>query len=206
MSFTSHRETGVCTVESETGKRVWRHEGQGKARTTPFVDAARVYYGTMGKFLYAVDRKSGAKIWERDVRAPVTTSPVMINDKLIAGVRDGVVAAFDPATGKTLWRLGFWGSAVDSEVVPAGDGLFYIGSSDQRRVSFVDSKDARVIWRTDVYGWAWSRPLVDGSGCTARPPGSIPIRCATWVRWRRLIDPRGAWRGGGRFRSRPAHG
>lgn len=40
------------------------------------------------------------------------------------------------------------------------DSLFYIGSSDLRRVSAILPNDRRVVWRTDIYGTAWSRPAV----------------------------------------------
>ena len=32
---------------------------------------------------------------------------------------------------------------------------------DLRRVSLLDAADGRVLWRTDVFGWAWPRPAVD---------------------------------------------
>jgi outer membrane protein assembly factor BamB len=52
----------------------------------------------------------------------------------------------------------FWGSAVVSDPV-AEDTTFIIGASDLRRVSRIDARTGRVYWRTDVYGWAWARPL-----------------------------------------------
>jgi outer membrane protein assembly factor BamB len=44
--------------------------------------------------------------------------------------------------------------------VPYRDGLAYIGSSDLRRVSCIDPKDRRIVWRTDVFGAPWGRPVV----------------------------------------------
>ena len=153
---------GFHAVDAATGKRVWRFAARGKLRTTPFLDGARLYFGSIGGAVYAVNRKTGKEIWKKDTRAEVTSSPVLVGGKLIVGNRGGLLAALNPATGEVLWRALLWGSAVESTAVDAGDGLFYIGSSDLRRVSLIDSKDGRVVWRTDVYGWAWPRPAVSG--------------------------------------------
>jgi outer membrane protein assembly factor BamB len=58
--------------------------------------------------------------------------------------------------------------------VPGDAGLFYIGSSDMRRISMIDSQDGRVVWRTDVFGWAWSRPTVTMTRLYAAAVGSTP--------------------------------
>jgi outer membrane protein assembly factor BamB len=42
------------------------------------------------------------------------------------------------------------------------DGTLYIGSSDLRRVSAIDPESGNVLWRSDVFGWTWGTPLVDG--------------------------------------------
>jgi outer membrane protein assembly factor BamB len=153
---------GFHAVNASTGQRMWRFEGKGKLRTTPFLDGERLFFGSSGGTLYAVDRKTGKEIWNKDTRAEVTSSPLVVAGKLIVGNRGGLLAALNPSTGEVIWRATFWGSAIESTPVPAEDGLFYIGSSDLRRVSLIDSKDGRVVWRTDVYGWAWPRPTLSG--------------------------------------------
>jgi outer membrane protein assembly factor BamB len=52
--------------------------------------------------------------------------------------------------------MNFWGSSVESDAI-AADTLFYVGASDLRRVTLADARDGRVLWRSDVYGWAWNR-------------------------------------------------
>jgi len=92
-------------------------------------------------------------------------------DKIFVGNRGGLLAPLDHKTGKPLWRLLFWGSSVESDPVVAGDVL-YIGASDLRRVSAIDPKDGRVIWRTDIYGWGWSRVAVTENRVYAAALGS----------------------------------
>jgi outer membrane protein assembly factor BamB len=69
-----------------------------------------------------------------------------------------------------------WGSSAESEATPAGGSLFYFGSSDLRRISLMDAADGRVLWRTDVYGWAWARPIVHGNLLLASTVGANPYQ------------------------------
>jgi hypothetical protein len=84
----------------------------------------------------------------------------MIDGRLVVGTRGSALLALDPKTGERLWDMGFWGSWVESSAVGGGDGLGYIGSSDLRRITSFDPKTGRIIWRTDVYGAPWGKPLV----------------------------------------------
>jgi outer membrane protein assembly factor BamB len=43
-----------------------------------------------------------------------------------------------------------------------------------RRISLIDSKDGRVLWRTDVFGFAWPRPAVSQKLVYASTAGVNP--------------------------------
>jgi len=146
-------------VDAEQGTRIWRFEGKGKVRTTAALGGSRVIFGTSGNMLYAVDRASGAELWNRDTRGPVVSSPAIIQDRVVFGNRAGALGALNITTGEVVWRHLLWGSSAESEATPADGSRFFIGSSDLRRVQYIDAADGRVIWRSDVYGWAWPRPL-----------------------------------------------
>lgn len=163
-------------VAADTGQRVWRFEGKGKARTDALLDGPRVVYATTDGILYSIDRETGKEVWHKETRASVTGAPALVGGRLIVGNRGGLLAALNPSTGEVLWRMLFWGSAVESTAVAGEGGLFYIGSSDLRRVSLIDSKDARVIWRADVFGWAWPRPLVTEKVVYASAIGMKPYQ------------------------------
>ncbi len=158
--FVGSGDNGLHAVSAATGQRIWRFETTGMIRTDAVVDATRVYVGNLDGFVYAVDRQTGKELWKKNTYGPLTTSPSLVAGRLIIGNRNGLLAAIDPATSDTAWRMTFWGSAVESSPVAGDGGLFYIGASDLRRVSAIDAKDGRVVWRTDVYGWAWPRPAV----------------------------------------------
>ncbi|HET7535448.1 MAG TPA: PQQ-binding-like beta-propeller repeat protein, partial [Candidatus Didemnitutus sp.] len=160
-------------VGAADGKRVWRVQSKGKIRTDAMVQGANVIFTTNDGLVCAVERATGHEVWQVDRKAPVTSSPVIVGDRIILGGRDSQLQALDPATGKQLWSVGFWGSWVESTATAAGD-KFYLGSSDLRRVACYNPKDGRMVWRTDVFGWAWARPLVVGNKVYLGTSGARP--------------------------------
>ncbi|MBK6316109.1 MAG: PQQ-binding-like beta-propeller repeat protein [Blastocatellia bacterium] len=165
-------------VNAESGKPVWTFEAKGKIRTDAVIVGDRVVFGTLDGIVYAVTRDVGREVWKKETRAAITASPALVDGRIIVGNRGGLLAALDAATGATLWRMLFWGSAVESTAAPLEGSLFSIGSSDMRRVSVIDAKDGRVVWRTDVFGWAWPRPAVAGNRiyCSVLAPSPYEIR------------------------------
>jgi len=150
-------------VDAESGRRVWRAPTRGAVRTDAASDGSSLFVGTLAGLVQAFDLASGSPRWQRDTQAMVTSSPVLIGGKLVAGNRSGLFVAFDPANGDRKWARGFWGSSVESTPVAGDDGRLYVGSSDLRRACCFDGADGRVLWRTDVHGWAWARPAVTPS-------------------------------------------
>lgn len=171
--FVGSGDGAFHAVDAISGQRVWRFSTMGKIRGTATFSGPHVIFGNFDGILYAVDRKSGVEAWRRETRAPLTSNPVCLADRLVVGNRGGGLYAMNPANGEILWRLIFWGSAVESTAVPY-DNLFYIGSSDLRRVSAVDPADGTVKWRTDVFGWAWGRPAVTGKAIYVGTVGGDP--------------------------------
>jgi outer membrane protein assembly factor BamB len=151
---------GFHAVGDSTGRRVWRFATSGKLRTDAVTVGDVVIFGGSNDTLYAVSRSTGKEQWRQGLNGPVTGSPAVMGETVLVGHRNGALLAIDAAAGRVLWRRLFWGSAIESTPAPDIDGTFFIGSSDMRRVSHIAAADGRVLWRTDVLGWAWSRPLV----------------------------------------------
>jgi outer membrane protein assembly factor BamB len=168
-------------VAARSGQRLWRFANsagkeEAKNRTDAVLDGPRVVFGSRDHHVYALDRQSGGEVWKKDTRAEITSSLALIGGKLLLGNRGGLLAALDPATGDRLWRTTMWGSAVESTAVAGTGTLFYIGSSDLRRISLMDAADGRVLWRTDVFGWAWPRPAVTATRVYASAIGVAPYQ------------------------------
>ena len=128
----------------------------------------------MDNFAYALDRKSGSQIWRIDTQGPIAAAPAMIGNTLVIGVAAGLIMGVDPATGQSHWRMTPWLSAVMSSAAPDEGTRFFIGSSDMRRISYMDAKDGSVLWRSDVYGWPWATPAVSGERVFVSAAGARP--------------------------------
>ena len=165
---------GMNAIDPASGRRIWRFQAQGKIREGAMIDGARLVFGTSENFVYALDRKSGAQLWRIALPGPIGAPPSMIGTTLVIGVSAGLIAGLDPATGKTNWMMQPWLSAVDSSAVPDEGTRFFIGSSDMRRVSYMDAQDGRVIWRTNVYGAPWATPEVSGQRVYVSAEGVTP--------------------------------
>ena len=191
---------GLHAVDAATGKRVWRFAAKGKIRTDAFVAGPTVYATSLDHSVYAVDRATGKEEWKKDLRSEITSSPVLVEDKLLVGTRGSVLYGLDIEKGDIAWRGLFWGSWVESTPVPWKDKV-YIGSSDERAVSCYDPKDGRLLWRTDVFGWSWGRPVVTEDHVYAAVGGVAPYpirhvgglckidRGSGRMLWRRPVDP-----------------
>jgi outer membrane protein assembly factor BamB len=165
---------GMNAIDPASGSRIWRFQAQGKIRAGALVDGPRLIFGTMGNFAYALDRKSGSQVWRIDTQGPIVAAPSLIGKTLVLSISAGLIAGRDPATGKGRWLLQPWLSAVDSSAALDKGTRFFIGSSDMRRISYMDAKDGSVIWRTDVFGWPWATPEVSRDRIFVSAAGATP--------------------------------
>ena len=84
---------------------LWRRDvGAGlPVRSSPVIDARRVYVGTDSARLVAVDRQTATPLWSRPLNGPVSASPAR-GDQLVYAVSEGGdIRALDPATGELRW-------------------------------------------------------------------------------------------------------
>ena len=158
--FVGSGDASFHAVDAATGQRRWRVAVKGKVRSTALALGPNVIFGTWGGELHAANRATGKDVWLKDLKGPVTSTPAIVGGRLVVGTRGSALLALVPETGETAWTMGFWGSWVESTAVQGDDGLGYIGSSDLRRVLCFDPKDGRIVWRTDVYGAPWGKPLL----------------------------------------------
>jgi outer membrane protein assembly factor BamB len=158
--FVGSGDGSFHAVDAATGKRVWRVATKGKVRSTALVTGPHVLVGDLGGELRKLDRASGREVWVKDLKGALTSAPALVGGRLVVGTRGSALIALDPETGERAWASAFWGSWVESTAVQAEDGRGYVGSSDLRRITSFDPKDGRILWRTDVYGAPWGRPLV----------------------------------------------
>jgi len=157
----------VLCLDAASGKVLWTHAygvEYGIAypagpRSTPVVDAGRVYtVGAVGDLL-CLDAEKGGVIWKRNFVAEygnniptwgMAASPLVEGDQLITlvgGPGGALIVSFDKATGKELWR------ALDDPevgycppVILTFGGLRQLIAWHPRAVSSLDPATGKVYW------------------------------------------------------------
>ncbi|MGA2503067.1 MAG: PQQ-binding-like beta-propeller repeat protein [Anaerolineales bacterium] len=99
----------------------------------PVSDGTNVYFGTLGRHVYAVNAQTGREVWEQTVNGAILGSPVLgLNNTLYVGTYGGELASLNTGNGQILQQqiTSSWiwtGPAQDGTDVYAGDanGMFY---------------------------------------------------------------------------------
>jgi len=126
----------------------------------PVSDGANVYFGTLGRRVYAVNAQSGQEVWSQGVDGAVLGSPALGSDgTLYVGTYGGTVYALDSASGTTLW------TAAASSWIWTGpvleDGEVYFG--DEKGMFYAHPlTDAGASWQQQLNGAIVGSPLVTG--------------------------------------------
>ncbi len=148
----------VVALAAATGARLWEFKAGDSVVAAPAVAGGRVYFGSYDGKVYAL-AGDGTLLWTHDTKAPVTSTPAVVEGRVLVGSRSYDFLALDAATGAVLWDRYVWFSWIESSAV-VRDGVAYVGSSDAAALSAYDAASGRTRWSTDVFGWAWGRPLV----------------------------------------------
>ena len=124
IMYTSGQPGTVLAMDAKTGKQIWQFTRQRKTKNpneiNPYnrgvaVLGNRVFVGTLGAAIVAIDARTGMPVWETQVADSmlgysITSSPLVVKDKVIVGVSggefgaSGFLDAYDAATGKRVWR------------------------------------------------------------------------------------------------------
>jgi outer membrane protein assembly factor BamB len=157
----------LAAFDAKTGKEVWRKAydrppfsniyGNGP-RSTPLVDADRVYTVGPTGLLHCWDAATGAEKWKLDLLKEfkasnlffgVSTSPIVDGDRLLVmvGGPEASIVALDKQSGKLLWKSGSdrasYASPIITEQGQQRLGLFLT----QQGVVAIDPTDGKQHWR-----------------------------------------------------------
>ena len=160
--FISSPDGTVHAMEPQTGKVLWRHALGARVRGDAAVSSDRVFVAAWDNRAYALDRTSGRELWRFDTGAPATSTPVVGGDLVLVGSRSSWLTALRASTGEAVWSRYYWFSWVEASGV-VRDGMYYVGSSDLRSVRAIEVTTGRILWETDVLGWAWGPIAVTAS-------------------------------------------
>jgi outer membrane protein assembly factor BamB len=155
----------VMAFDAATGKQLWavangqrfRNEQGDGPRSTPTVEADRVYaFGGSGD-LVALDAASGRKIWSVNVvqqfggNTPYwgySESPLIVDDRIIlnAGGRRASIVAIAKQDGTTLWQSHGDEAGYSSPMLLRTGSLQQVVFFTGQRALAVDPRDGRLLW------------------------------------------------------------
>lgn len=157
----------VYCLDAETGTVVWKHSytcdpddpmGYVGPRSTPTVDAGRVYTVSRLGHVFCLDAARGTVVWSKELlkdygaKAPrwgFSGSALVDGNRLIleGGGKGSGLLALDKTTGAEIWKSGDDAAGYSSAVVT--------GTGEQRAVTMLHAKtvvsrrvhDGRELWR-----------------------------------------------------------
>ncbi|HEX7620764.1 MAG TPA: PQQ-binding-like beta-propeller repeat protein [Anaerolineales bacterium] len=100
---------------------------------SPVSDGTNVYFGTLGRKVYAVNAQTGRQTWVQTVNGAILGSPVLgPNNILYVGTYNGILVSLNTSNGQVIQQetTSSWiwsGPALDGSDVYVGDanGMFY---------------------------------------------------------------------------------
>ena len=163
----------------------WSH--QGDFTGTPAVADGKVFAGSNGGWVYALDAVTGKPVWAHNLgeKAPVDGSVAVDGGKVlvpVAEVGHPRVVALDAKSGKPLWDTVI-DTQKDADVYGSPsvwNGMVYIGQSAEYgetsdpavntrgSVAALDERTGRIRWKTYTVppgrdgGAVWTTPAIDG--------------------------------------------
>lgn len=134
--------------------------------------------------LLAYDRTTGALRWRIPLAGTGMPTPAIVNGVLVHHNGAGRVLGINPQTGAVLYERNLHSIASMVAALPAGNGRVATSGVDKNAVWMLDSKDGRVVWRSDfspiASGIGDCPPASDGKRlyCTyvMPPTSSVPVQ------------------------------
>tara|TARA_B100001123_G_scaffold418094_2_gene521624 strand:- start:2801 stop:4486 length:1686 start_codon:yes stop_codon:yes gene_type:complete len=185
--------SGVVALDAVTGDEIWSHlrrrpspadetlpnnQRPGIARRNIAIYDDKIFAGTSGAQLIALDARTGDVIWEHQVANDelgfqYTSGPIIVQGKVIAGItgceyyKDEVcfISAHDPDTGAEVWRT----STIARPGEPGGDtwgdlSLTYRAGADAWIPGSYDADANLIYWSTaQPKPWASAQRGTEGA-------------------------------------------
>lgn len=134
-------------IDMDTGKSQRKVSLGSVSGASAAVVGSRVYVGTYGHKVLAIDWESGTIIWtfaDPDRDFPIMSSAAVTKDAVIVGGRDKRLRMLDPRDGKQIWAFVTKGR-IDGSPVLVGNRVLF-GSGDGNLYA-LDKKTGRELWR-----------------------------------------------------------
>ncbi|WP_439621323.1 outer membrane protein assembly factor BamB family protein [Gemmata sp.] len=118
----------VVTLDTETGKELWRFELPKAVHVALAGDAFSVYAASRDGSVYAIDRRTGKLRWKTGLGSAIMAPPAVaasggVPVAVYAVGREGLLACLNPHTGKVVWQKqlpGYHWSGKDEDGILSG--------------------------------------------------------------------------------------
>lgn len=142
-------------VKAATGEVIWSFNAGDVIHSTPAIANDKIYFGCFDGYVYALGIHSGNLVWKfKSVghqyfpRGEMQGTPAAGAGSVFIGSRDYNFYALNADAGYANWNRKFQAGWALSATVK--DTVVYVGTSDDRVLLALDTRDGREHWRTNV--------------------------------------------------------
>lgn len=143
------------------GNLQWSFEADQSIWGTPVSDGTNIYFGTLGRNVYALNAGTGALVWDQPINGAILGNIVLGSDRtLYIGTHAGMLYALNARDGRIKWSVTntswVWtGPVVDGSAMYFGDagGLLHAQPID----------GSAELWKQQLNGSIIGSPLVVGN-------------------------------------------
>jgi len=142
------------------GQLLWAFPADQSIWGAPVSDGTNVYFGTLGRKMYAVNAKTGQQVWMQVLDGAVLGSPVLgSGNELYVGTYSATLYALNTTDGKMLWSKSvsnwIWAG-------PVSDGTnLYVGDASGKLVAY-PAAGGNKLWEQDLNGAIIGSPCLCG--------------------------------------------
>jgi len=149
----------LVAVRLKDAKRIWEKKLGTSIWASPVIGKDYIVVATTNGSLFRLDHRGGV-VWKSEAGGGIASSPLCLEDMdlVVVGAKDGAIHGYTFSSGKRAWRFDA-GSAIDGS--PArGPKQIIVGAKNGNLLSL--AFDGALLWRRDVGGAVYSRPLIAG--------------------------------------------
>jgi outer membrane protein assembly factor BamB len=141
----------LYAINTKDGAFLWREpfKADGKIWSNPFIYGDKVYFGSLGHKLYAVDLESGQLYKEKSFDASIASTPLIVDNTIYIGTFENKFYALDAQTFEPKWDEPFVAQDWFWTKAAYHDGTVYVGSLDHN-VYAIDAATGKSKWDSPV--------------------------------------------------------
>ena len=136
---------------------LWAYSAQDAIESTAAICEGRVYVGSLGNQLYALDLHTGALVWQYQADGEIKSSPTVVDSTVYFGDEAGTFHAIATQSGRRRWTFAATAGITSSANYAAG--RLYFGSYDQH-LYCLDAAAGILIWKIATEGYIHSTPAL----------------------------------------------